>query len=130
MYINNETNNGYVGIVNPNQVSMPSTNSGEFLQALSKQMEEWVRAMSDNKITQNEISNINGMIGGGAAGKLFAQAATDGESDTSATVYDGASASLYASTQVSQIANLMTWIFSFTTQQNELYTKAAGMLSG
>ena len=128
MYIDNEVNNGYVGGVRTNLASAPSPNSGEFLQALSKQMEQWVKAMGDNKITQSEISNINGMISGGAVNKLASQATTDTTNDP--TVYDGAAASLYASTQVSQIANLMSWIFSFTTQTNELYNKASGMLTG
>ena len=128
MFIDNEVNNGYVGGVRANLASAPSPNSGEFLQALSKQMEQWVKAMGDNKITESEIADINGMISGGSANRLSSQIAT--ASDNDPVVYEGAAASLYSSVQVSQISNLMNWIFSFTAQQNELYNKASGMLTG
>jgi len=101
---------------------MGRTVSGEFLRVLSKQMEGWVKTMSDNKITQKEISAISGMLSGASVSSEGA------EEDQSATVYDGTAATLYATLKVNEVSNLMQWLISFAGQQRDLDNKMANIL--
>jgi len=85
-------------------------------------MEGWVKTMSDNKITQKEISAISGLLSGASVSSEGA------EEDQSATVYDGTAATLYATLKVNEVSNLMQWLISFAGQQRDLDNKMANLL--
>ncbi len=100
--------------------------SGSFFQALSDKMEEWVKAMSDGKITQFEVDNINSMLlSGGSNPRVSASTAAPDET----VLYDGSAASLYTSLQVSQISNMINFGFSVFGLETENRNKAASLLS-
>jgi len=101
---------------------MGRTVSGDFLRVLSKQMEGWVKAISDNKITKKEISDISGLLSGSSVPSVGA------EEDQSATDYEGAAATLYATLKVNEVSNLMQWLISFAGQQRDLDNKMANLL--
>ena len=82
-------------------------------------MKGWIEALGDGQITEGEL---NGMKNGENISELSAE-------EQGAVVYDGATAYLFATTEIQDISNLMSWMFNFISLENELYDKASNMLT-
>lgn len=123
MYVNQNVTNEAGGFAPSSNISNGGGISGGFLKVLHNQMEEWIKTLKDNEITRGELSHIDSMASGSSVSQ-----ATLGE-EQGETVYEGSAAYLYASTKINDINNLVSWIFSFISKENELYDKASNMLT-
>jgi len=96
--------------------------SKDFLKSLQTQMVGWVQAMADSKITQAEVNAIN------SGGDVKSLGLTE---DTSESLFgDGsAAATLYATTQINDITNVMNFMISFMSVQKQLEDKVNSLFA-
>ena len=98
--------------------------SSSFLKALYGKMGEWLKTLSDGKITQGEIVALNNMTAENPVINPFSL------EEQGEVVYEGPVANLHVTAKISEISDLISWMFKFESQKTELHNKASNMLGG